>query len=115
MLPRAEAQQDAVFGQWRAETTIATGQYQEPYAILLTLAPNGRFEQLIRSLRFPDRYTVKFGQFAPIGPDVYRFALYGAQPGEMPEWTARIRLVSPAEMLWQDLSVGGLLRFRRVR
>jgi hypothetical protein len=105
----------SVIGVWQGTTNIQVPQYSEPYVLRLWLAPNGRFEQWLQSLRFQGRNNYKVGTYQQIGPDVYRFALYGAQPGEMPAWNSRLILTSPTTMTIYDLTTGGSMQFSRLR
>jgi len=110
------AQAQSIYGTWQTRITIQTGPYAEPYVVTLSLASSGSWQQRVQSQRFPDRYELKFGSFAPIGPDTYRFSVMAPQPGvDMSAFTVRIRLVSATLMSWDDLSAGGHLQFRRLR
>lgn len=106
--------QSGIVGRWLTTTEINTGWYVEKYRLTLTLHSNGRFEQQMQSLVFQGRYAYKAGTFSSIGQNTYRFVLDRPQQGEMPAWTARITLLSPTIMLYEDLTLGGKAHFQKV-
>jgi len=109
--------QQSVFGQWWVDHTINTSGYLEPYRFLLTLYPNWDFNYTVQSLRF-QRRTETVGTFSSLpamGQNTYRFTVNRPQPNEMPAWTARMTLRSSSVMLYEDLTSGGKLQFRRVQ
>lgn len=115
LLVAAAHAQPSVFGQWQTSTVITTSGYSEQHRIVLTLAPNWRFEQVIQSMVFPARVTYTFGRFSSVGPNIYRFVVNPPQQGQMPAWTARMTLLSSSTMLYEDLSLGGKTQFQRIR